>query len=56
MLSLLWVKVWDFVSNAGKIIFAVSIILWALSYFGPKQEAEQWVATDVEMKTLIYPL
>lgn len=43
-------KVWDFVSNAGKIIFAVSIILWALSYFGPKQEAEQWVATDVEMK------
>lgn len=43
-------KVWDFVSNAGKIIFAVSIILWALSYFGPKQEAGQWVATDVEMK------
>lgn len=43
-------KVWDFVSNAGKIIFAVSIILWALSYFGPRQEAGQWVATDVEMK------
>lgn len=43
-------KVWDFISNAGKIIFAVSIILWALSYFGPKQEAGQWVATDVEMK------
>lgn len=43
-------KVWDFISNAGKIIFAVSIILWALAYFGPKQNQNEWVAADVEMQ------
>lgn len=43
-------KVWDFISNAGKIIFAVSIILWALAYFGPKQNQNEWIATDVEMQ------
>lgn len=43
-------KVWDFISNAGKIIFAVSIILWALAYFGPKQNQNEWIAADVEMQ------
>lgn len=42
-------KVWDFITGAGKIIFIVSIIIWCLSYFGPKQNPDQIVATDVEL-------
>ncbi|WP_223557857.1 ferrous iron transport protein B [Chryseobacterium lathyri] len=42
-------KVWDFVTGAGKIIFIVSIIVWFLSYFGPKQKPNQFVATNVEL-------
>ncbi|CAD7806065.1 Fe(2+) transporter FeoB [Chryseobacterium aquaeductus] len=42
-------KVWEFITGAGKIIFIVSIIIWFLSYFGPKQTADQIVATDVEL-------
>lgn len=42
-------KVWDFITGAGKIIFIVSIIIWFLSYFGPKQGSDQWVATNVEL-------
>ncbi|KFF28346.1 ferrous iron transport protein B [Chryseobacterium vrystaatense] len=42
-------KVWEFVTGAGKIIFIVSIIIWFLSYFGPKQSPEQFVATNVEL-------
>lgn len=42
-------KVWDFITGAGKIIFIVSIIIWCLSYFGPKQNDDQIVATDVEL-------
>lgn len=42
-------KVWDFITGAGKIIFAVSVILWALSYIGPKQNDKQWIATDVHL-------
>lgn len=43
-------RVWDFIYNAGRIIFAVSIILWALAYFGPKQNENEYIAADVEMK------
>ncbi len=42
-------RVWDFITGAGKVIFAVSIILWVLSYLGPKQSPEQFIATDVHM-------
>lgn len=42
-------KVWDFITGAGKIIFIVSIIIWVLSYFGPKQKPEEMVATNVEL-------
>lgn len=42
-------KVWDFITGAGKIIFAVSVILWALSYVGPKQNDNQVVSTDVHL-------
>ncbi|SHF06325.1 ferrous iron transport protein B [Chryseobacterium takakiae] len=42
-------KVWDFITGAGKIIFIVSIIIWFLSYFGPKQKPDQLVATNVEL-------
>ena len=39
-------KVWDFITGAGKVIFTVSIILWALSYFGPPQHKNEILATD----------
>ena len=39
-------KVWEFISGAGKVIFTVSIILWALSYFGPSQHKDEILATD----------
>jgi len=42
-------KVWDFITGAGKIIFIVSIIIWFLSYFGPKQKPDEVVATNVEL-------
>ncbi|WP_300691789.1 ferrous iron transport protein B [Chryseobacterium sp.] len=42
-------KVWDFITGAGKIIFIVSIIIWFLSYFGPKQKADELVAADVHL-------
>lgn len=42
-------KVWDFITGAGKIIFLVSIIIWVLSYFGPKQNTNEIVATNVEL-------
>ncbi|GAB0154780.1 ferrous iron transport protein B [Chryseobacterium sp. Alg-005] len=42
-------KVWDFITGAGKIIFIVSIIIWFLSYFGPGQKSNEWVATDVHL-------
>lgn len=42
-------KVWEFITGAGKIIFIVSIIIWFLSYFGPKQNPNEVVATNVEL-------
>lgn len=42
-------KVWDFITGAGKIIFIVSIIIWVLSYFGPKQKPDEFVAADVHL-------
>lgn len=42
-------KVWDFITGAGKIIFVVSIIIWVLSYFGPKTQKDEFVSTNVEL-------
>jgi len=42
-------KVWDFITGAGKIIFIVSIIIWFLSYFGPSQKTNEFVAADVHL-------
>ncbi|MFP3592114.1 ferrous iron transport protein B [Chryseobacterium sp. SIMBA_038] len=42
-------KVWEFITGAGKIIFIVSIIIWFLSYFGPKQTPNEVVATNVKL-------
>lgn len=42
-------KVWEFINGAGRVILAVSIILWFLSYLGPKQNPDQYVATDVHL-------
>jgi len=42
-------KVWEFITGAGKIIFIVSIIIWFLSYFGPKQSPNEVVATNVKL-------
>ena len=47
---LTWGRVWDFISNAGKVIFAVSILLWALSYFGPSRVEGKWVEADVALE------
>lgn len=43
-------KVWEFITGAGKVIFAVSIILWTLSYFGPSENENQAVASDVKLE------
>ncbi len=43
-------KVWEFITGAGKIIFFFSIIIWLFSYFGPKTETDQYVATDVKLE------
>ncbi len=42
-------KVWGFITGAGKIIFVVSIIIWVLSYFGPKTNSGEMVSTDVHL-------
>ena len=43
-------KVWEFILGAGRVIFAISVILWVLAYFGPKQNESEWIAMEVEMK------
>ncbi len=43
-------KVWGFITSAGKVIFAVSIILWALAYFGPSDNPNQVVASEVKLE------
>jgi ferrous iron transport protein B len=43
-------KVWEFITGAGKIIFIVSIVIWVLSYLGPKTEPKQLFATDVKLE------
>ena len=45
-LKLVLGKVWEFISGAGKVIFTVSIILWALSYFGPPQHKNEVLTTN----------
>ncbi len=42
-------KVWDFITGAGKIILAVSMILWVISYVGPARNEGEIVATDVHL-------
>lgn len=42
-------KVWEFVTGAGKIIFFFSIVIWFFSYIGPKQNKDEFVATDVKL-------
>ena len=43
-------KVWEFITGAGKIIFLFSIVIWFFSYIGPKQNEEDFVATDVKLE------
>jgi ferrous iron transport protein B len=43
-------KVWDFIKGAGKIIFSVSIFIWVLSYFGPSNQKDTWIATEVKLE------
>ncbi len=43
-------KVWEFVTGAGKIIFLFSIVIWFFSYIGPKQNPDEFVATDVKLE------
>lgn len=48
-LRLVLEKVWDFIIGAGKVILAVSVILWALSYIGPSKSADRLFDTEVKM-------
>jgi ferrous iron transport protein B len=34
-------KGWDFVANAGQVILLISVVIWALSQFGPSGEMEK---------------
>ena len=43
-------KVWEFITGAGKIIFFFSIVIWFFSYIGPKQNDQEFVATDVKLE------
>ena len=44
-------KVWEFITGAGKIILAVSVILLVLSYFGPKDEKQLFqVQSEVKLE------
>jgi ferrous iron transport protein B len=43
-------KVWEFITGAGKIIFLFSIVIWFFSYIGPKQNEDDFVATDVKLE------
>lgn len=50
-LKLVLGKVWEFITGAGKIILAVSVILWVLSYFGPKNEKQLFqVQSEVKLE------
>lgn len=44
-----WEKVWAFISGAGKVIVVISLVLWALSNFGPGDSME--VAAETAWKT-----
>lgn len=49
--KLVFGKVWEFITGAGKIILAVSVILWVLSYFGPKDEKQLFqVQSEVKLE------
>ncbi len=41
VLRVMWTNTWAFVSRAGTIIFALSIILWAMTYWPRLPEAER---------------
>ena len=43
-------KVWGFITGAGKVIFVVSIIIWVLSYFGPSNEPNKTIVSDVKLE------
>ncbi|MDO5615147.1 MAG: ferrous iron transport protein B [Cruoricaptor ignavus] len=42
-------KVWDFILGAGRVILAVSVILWVLGFLGPSTEKGKLFDTDVHM-------
>ncbi|MEY3399211.1 MAG: ferrous iron transport protein, partial [Bacteroidota bacterium] len=49
MLITVWEKVRIFVVDAGKVILAIAIVLWALCSYGPPERMEK-ALTDVEVK------
>jgi ferrous iron transport protein B len=50
-----WIKVRSFVTEAGKIIFVISIVLWFLASFGPsgRHEAVERELTDMRNQNII---
>lgn len=49
-LKLVGQKIWDFITGAGKIIFVVSVLLWAFSYVGPSKNSDNWIDTEVSLQ------
>lgn len=45
VLLTVWNKVWSFVTEAGKIILVISMLIWLLASFGPGNSMEQAVRT-----------
>jgi ferrous iron transport protein B len=46
VLRVMWTNTWAFVSRAGTIIFALSIILWAMTYWPRLPEAQSTVIVE----------
>lgn len=49
-LKLVGQKIWGFITGAGKVIFIVSILLWAFSYIGPSKNSNNWIDTKVSLQ------
>lgn len=43
-------RVWEFITQTGRVIFAVSILLWALSYIGPSENGQGNISIDVPLE------
>lgn len=49
-LRLVGMKIREFITGAGKIIFFISIIIWAFSYFGPSNKSGEIIQAGVPLQ------